>query len=143
MGQVVSRRGERRSLIAAITSKGLDQEQCLMVDGSVNTETFLVYLERVLLPTLEPGKIIIVDNYSVHQSSKVRRLIEAHGCYLINLPPYSPDFNPIEQAFSKVKAYLRKVAARTTERLEKAIATALQAITPQDARGWFRHCGYL
>lgn len=114
-----------------------------MVDGSVNTETFLVYLERVLLPTLEPGKIIIVDNYSVHQSSKVRRLIEAHGCYLINLPPYSPDFNPIEQAFSKVKAYLRKVAARTTERLEKAIATALQAITPQDARGWFRHCGYL
>lgn len=98
---MVSRRGERRSLIAAITSKGLDQEQCLMVDGSVNTETFLVYLERVLLPTLEPGKIIIVDNYSVHQSSKVRRLIEAHGCYLINLPLTHPISTPLSRPSPK------------------------------------------
>jgi transposase len=101
------------------------------------------YLERVLLPTLPTAKLIIVDNYAVHQSYKVRRLIKAHGCYLSYLPPYSPDFNPIEMAFSKLKAYLRKVAARTTEHLENAIVTALQIITPQDAKGWFSHCGYL
>jgi transposase len=96
----------------------------------------------VLAPTLQSGQIVILDTLSVHKSAASRQAIEARGCQLVFLPTYSPDLTPIEQAFSKLKAILRRLAARTREALLDALAVALDAITPEDAHGWFRHAGY-
>ena len=96
----------------------------------------------LLAPSLRPGQIVVLDNLSIHQGARVRQAIEARGCRLLFLPAYSPDFSPIEEAFSKLKAYLRRVGARTHEALQDAIAQALTLITAQDALGWFLHCGY-
>jgi transposase len=95
-----------------------------------------------LVPTLRPGQVVVLDNLSAHKADAIRALIEGAGCTLLFLPPYSPDFAPIEQAFSKLKAALRRAGARTRAALEDAIRAALDAITAADARGWFRHCGY-
>jgi transposase len=103
---------------------------------------FEVYIERVLSPPLKPGQVIMMDNLSAHKGSKVRKLIEAQDCELLYLPPYSPDLNPIEEAFSKIKNLLRKAEARSRAALLEAIGTAISAITDQDARGFFEHCGY-
>ena len=114
----------------------------MTLPGAVDAAAFEVYVRDLLVPTLRPGQVVVLDNLNVHQGVKVRRLIEGAGCRLLFLPPYSPDFAPIELAFSKLKAYLRGVAARTQERLEEAIGTALARLTDADARGWFGHCGY-
>ena len=103
---------------------------------------FLAYLEQVLCPRLRPGQVVIMDNLSVHQVAGVRERIEAVGARLLYLPPYSPDFNPIEPAWSKVKQILRSLKARTADALEAAVAEALAAITPENAIAWFSHCGY-
>ena len=103
---------------------------------------FEAYVERVLCPTLEPGEIVAMDNLSAHKRPRIRELIEAAGCELWYLPAYSPDLNPIEEAFSKLKAHLRRAAARTREALLDAIATALARVTASDAEGYFAHCGY-
>jgi transposase len=103
---------------------------------------FELYVEQVLAPTLQAGQIVIMDNLHAHKSAQVRRTIEAKGCQLLFLPGYSPDLSPIEEAFSKLKTGLRRAGARTREALEEAIAQALLTITPQDAQGWFQHCGY-
>ncbi len=115
----------------------------MAIEGSTTARVFEAYVERFLVANLKEGQVVILDNLGAHKSERVRELIEARGCKLIFLPAYSPDFNPIEQAFSKIKALLKKAAARTREALIEAIAQALRAITVQDIRGWFAHCGYV
>ena len=102
----------------------------------------LAYLEQVLCPQLQSGQVVIMDNLAAHKVAGVRQLIEATGARLLYLPPYSPDFNPIEQAWSKIKQLLRSAKARTADALENAIAKALAAITAENALAWFSHCGY-
>ena len=114
----------------------------LAITGSVDAQVFEAYLERVLLPELCPGRIVVMDNLSTHKTDKVRQLVEGAGCELLYLPPYSPDLNPIEEAFSKIKGILRKAEARTQEALVEALGPALSSVTEEDARGFFKHCGY-
>src|SRR5690606_1260455 len=103
---------------------------------------FDAFVAQVLIPSLHPGQVVIWDNLSVHKSDTAQRLIADAGCHLLWLPPYSPDFAPIEQAFSKLKIVLRRLGARTRKDLDAAITAGLATITATDARGWFAHCGY-
>lgn len=132
--------GKNVTLLASITRKGLGP--CLAVEGATRREVFEAYLEHVLAPTLKPGQIVVMDNLSAHKGERVRELIEQRGCELVYLPPYSPDFNPIEQAFSKVKDLMRRAEARTREALIEAMGVALSAVSARDAQGFFGHCGY-
>jgi transposase len=117
--------------------------QAMILQGSADALAFEIYIEQVLAPSLHSGQTVVMDNLSIHQGTSVRQAIEARGCRLLYLPSYSPDLSPIEEAFSKLKALLRRVGARTQEALRLALAQALEAITAQDAHGWFTHCGYL
>ena len=139
-GQAPRNRGRNTSILAAMSPTGL--VATMTVEGSTNKEVFLTYLENVLCPALRPGQTVIMDNLSVHKNEAVREKIEAAGCRLWFLPAYSPDFNPIEHAFAKLKQCLRKAKARTQETLETAIAAALATITSHDAQGWFKHCEF-
>jgi transposase len=139
-GQAPTNRGKNTTLLAAMTHEGLLTS--MTIEGAANTEAFLLYLDGLLCPALRPGQTVLMDNLQVHKAQAVRQRIEACGCQLVFLPRYSPDFNPIEGAFSKLKAFLRRVQARTREALEAAIGVGLQTITAQDAQGWFNHCGY-
>jgi transposase len=140
VAQAPRNRGPNTTVLAALTTEGL--QASMIVEGAANTEVFLTYLDKVLCPSLQPGKTVVMDNLNVHRAAAVRDRIEARECQLVFLPSYSPDFNPIEEAFSKLKTYLRRAKARTRERLESAIAEGLQRITAQDARHWFTHCGF-
>lgn len=111
-------------------------------DAAVDTGAFLAFVERCLVPTLRPGQVVVMDNLSAHKSPRVAERIEACGARVVYLPPYSPDYNPIEQAISKVKATLRRLAVRTVEGLFEAIGTALRTVTADDAANYARHCGY-
>ena len=133
--------GKNVTLLASITrEEGLGP--CLAVEGSTTREVFETYLEHVLVPTLGPGQVVVMDNLSAHKGGRVKEIIEGRGCELAYLPPYSPDFNPIEQAFAKVKGLMRRVEARTRESLIEAMGRALEAVSAGDARGFFGHCGY-
>ena len=123
-----------------MTAEGMGP--CLAVEGSTNAVVFETYVEKMLAPTLQPGQIVVMGNLSAHKGERVRELVESAGCELLYLPPYSPDFNPIEEAFSKVKGLLRKAGTRSREALVEAMGEALGAVTAQDARGFFTHCGY-
>jgi transposase len=112
------------------------------VEGSTTREVFEAYLEHVLAPTLKPGQVVVMDNLTAHKGERVRELIANRGCELLYLPPYSPDFNPIEEAFAKLKALLRKAEARSREVLLEAMGRALEALTVSDARSFFEHRGY-
>ena len=114
----------------------------MLLEGAVDTAAFAAYIEHCLVPELHPGQIVLMDNLSSHKSPVIAAAIEGAGCRLVFLPPYSPDYSPIEHALSKIKAFLRHRAARTQADLDQAIAAALDAVTAQDARGWFAHCGY-
>jgi transposase len=114
----------------------------MVLDGPMNAAAFLAYVEQVLVPTLTPGDIVVMDNLPAHKPADVRRAIEAAGALLLYLPPYSPDFNPIEMAFAKLKATLKKVAARTVAELWQAIATSLSSFTPAECRNYFAAAGY-
>lgn len=140
LGQAPRNRGRNTSILAAMGPAGL--LATMTVEGSTNVEVFLTYLDQVLCPALRPGQTVVLDNLSVHKNEAVRQRIEAAGCRLWFLPAYSPDFNPIEHAFSKLKRFLRKAKARTQETLEAAIAVGLATITAQDACGWFKHCDF-
>lgn len=140
-GSVPRNRGPNTTLLASLTLAGMGPAMTL--EGAVDTGAFETYIEQVLAPTLRPGDIVVSDNLSAHKSERVRQAIEACGADLWFLPAYSPDLSPIEEAFSKLKALLRRAATRTREALEAAIGVALEAITAQDARGWYAHCGYL
>ena len=128
------------TLITSLTLQGLGES--LILDGSANGELFEIYVEQILAPSLRPGQIVIMDNVSIHKGKKVRQLIEARGCQLLFLPAYSPDLSPIEEAFSKVKAVLRRIGARTREALQAALEYALTTVSASAAAGWFSHCGY-
>jgi transposase len=133
-------RAKNTTLLAAMTLDGLGQT--MAVEGSTDQEVFDTYVERVLAPTLETGQVVILDNLSAHKPARVRELIECRGCQLIYLPSYSPDFNPIEEAFAKIKNILRQAGARTKDALVEVLGEALSAISAQDARGYFEHAGY-
>ena len=114
----------------------------MILEGSANGAAFELYVEQLLAPSLHAGQIVVMDNLRAHKGERVRQIIEAKGCQVLFLPGYSPDFSPIEETFSKLKSYLRRAGARTREELEEAICQSLLTVTAQDARGWFRHCGY-
>ncbi len=128
------------TLLAALGLRGV--RAAMTVEAPTDGDVFLAYVEQVLAPRLEAGEIVVLDNLPAHKVAGVRALIEARGAQLLYLPPYSPDFNPIEQAWSKIKERLRAVKARTLPLLDDAVTAALAAITPDNLVGWFRHCGY-
>jgi transposase len=133
-------RGPNTTLLSSITLRGMGPS--LAVEGATTKVVFETYMERVLAPSLESGQIVVLDNLAAHQGRRVRELVEARGCELLYLPPYSPDYNPIEEAFSKIKAILRKAGARTRGALVEALGTAISAVTAADTRGYFEHGGY-
>ena len=140
-GDVPQRRGPNRTLITALTLDGFGPG--LLLDEAIDRTTFDGYIVHRLAPTLKPGQIVVVDNLKVHYSDRARAAIEAQGAQLWYLPAYSPDLNPIEEAFSKVKAALRTAGPRTLAEHSTAIWAALRTITPHDAAGWVAHAGYL
>ena len=127
-------------MISAIDLFGV--RASMVLDGATDTEAFCVYIEQVLAPALRGGEIVVMDNLQPHKHDRVRRAIEAAGATLVYLPPYSPDFNPIEMIWSKVKRLLRTAAARTVDALHQAFGHAMDAVTPADILGCFHHCGY-
>ncbi len=139
--KVARNRGKNTTLIAPMTLEG-EMGPAMAVEGGTDRHVFEAYVERLLAPTLSEGRIVLLDNLSSHKTDRVRELVEARGAELWFLPSYSPDLNPIEEAFSKVEALLKKAAARTKEALIEAMAEALAAVTPEDVRGWFAHSGY-
>lgn len=134
--------GHRKTttLVAGLRNTGMVAP--LVIDGPINGEWFEAYVGQVLAPTLKPGDIVILDNLSSHKRLAAREIIEAAGARLMFLPPYSPDFNPIEKAFSKLKALLRKAAERTVSGLWDRIGTIVELIDPQEAQNYFASCGY-
>jgi transposase len=138
--EVPRNRGANTTLLASMTLEGMGP--CLAVEGATTARVFEAYVEQVLAPTLRCGQIVVVDNLSAHKGGRARELIEERGCELLYLPPYSPDFNPIEEAFSKIKGALRKAQARTRQALIEALGAAISTVTARDARGFFEHSGY-
>ncbi len=139
-GKVPRNRGKNETLIASITLEGGMGESVAM-EGATDAAAFEAYVEHFLAPTLEEGQVVVLDRLGAHRTERVRELIEARGAELVFLPSYSPDLNPIEEAFSKIKCIVRKAGARTREALVEAIGRALAAVTPEDAAGWFDHAG--
>jgi transposase len=139
--KVPRKRGRNQTLIASITLQGAMCES-LSIEGATDSELFEAYVEQLLAPSLAAGEVVVVDGLGAHRTERVRDLIEERGAELLFLPPYSPDLNPIEEAFSKVKGMVRKANARTRGALDEAIGEALRAVTAEDAAGWFAHCGY-
>ena len=132
--------GENISLLAALGLAGLSAP--MTVAGAVDAAVFRTYVEQVLGPTLRPGDIVVWDNLAVHKVAGIAEAIAARGARREPLPPYSPEFNPIEQCWAKLKTALRQAGARTRRRLDAALKRALKTITPADAQAWFAHCGY-
>jgi transposase len=140
VGRVPQGRWQTTTLIAAIRHDGVAAS--LAFQGATDEAAFLTFVKRVLVPALRPGDIVVLDRLSVHRVRAVARAIRKAGAGVWYLPPYSPDLNPIEQVWAKIKGLLRKAEARTTEALWQAIGQALQAVTAQDCQGCFEHCGY-
>jgi transposase len=132
--------GENKTVIAALTLDGVGA--LMRFDGGMTSARFEGYVRHVLAPTLRPGQVVVADNLRAHHTPGARAAIGARGARFLPLPPYSPDFNPLEHAFSKVKQALRRAEARTDEALRAATWAAFATITPTDAAGWFAHCGY-
>jgi transposase len=128
------------SLVGALGSDGL--RTLMTINGAVDGDAFVAFVEHFLVPNLRPGDIVIWDNLSVHKDPRARAAIERVGAELRFLPPYSPDFNPIELCWSKLKALLRRAAARTRDTLDDAVAVAMGSVTHRDVFGWFTHAGY-
>jgi transposase len=133
-------RGKNTTLLASMTSEGMGPS--MAIEGSTDTLVFETYIEHFLAPVLRLGQVVVMDNLNAHKSERVREIVEEAGCELLYLPAYSPDLNPIEEAFAKIKAILRSAQARTYETLIEAMGTAIPEVTPQDTRGFFEHCGY-
>ena len=128
------------TFVAALRADGLSCP--LVIDGAINGELFVAYVEQQLVPSLRHGDVVVMDNLSSHKRARVRQAIEAAGCTLLFLPPYSPDLNPIELAFAKLKGLLRKAGERTVEGLWSFLGRALDLFTPAECRNYFRHRGY-
>jgi transposase len=140
VGRVPRNHGPNVTLLAALTPAGIGPT--LAITGAVDGAAFATYAERILAPSLRPGQVVVLDNLSAHKSEAARTAVEAAGGRLLFLPPYSPDFNPIELAFAKIKARLRAAAERTPDSLFAATATAIDAVSAADARGFYAHCGF-
>jgi transposase len=128
------------TMIASVRLDG--STACMVVDGATTKDIFEAYIEQILFPTLKAGDIVVLDNLSAHKSQRIRELVETVGAQLWYLPAYSPDLNPIEKMWSKIKSILRTLKARTKATLINAIAQALEQVTANDAKGWFESCGY-
>lgn len=137
---VARNRGKNTTLLSSMSLSGMGPS--MVVEGGTNGAVFEVYLREMLIPALNRGDVVVMDNLSVHKSEKVREMIEGAAAEVLYLPPYSPDFNPIEEAFSKVKNLLRKAGACVREVLVGAIGEALSQVTEEDAQAFFEHCGY-
>jgi transposase len=140
VGPVPQGHWQTTTFVAALRSGGLTAP--MVVDGAINGDLFTAYVAQVLVPTLQPGDVVVMDNLSCHKRSGVREAIEGAGCTPLYLPPYSPDLNPIELAFAKLKALLRKAAQRTVPGLWAFLGQVLDAFAPEECRNYFRHCGY-
>jgi transposase len=141
--QKAPRNWDKNVTLLSSIGKKMGMGASLVVEGSTNGTVFETYLREVLCPTLKKGQVVVMDNLSSHKGERVRELIEGRGCELIYLPSYSsPDFNPIEQAFSKLKSYLREACARSHQTLMEVIGEALRTISASDAESFFDHCGY-
>ncbi len=135
-------RKDRVSLIAATTPNGVMAEQALVIPDTVNKNAFLAFLETTLLPTLTRGSVLVMDNWTVHHGDDVSELVEAHGCELLYLPTYSPDLNPIEHLFAKLKSFIKALRPDTTAALVQAFCQAVKTVTPENVLNSFQHCGY-
>jgi transposase len=138
--EIPRNRGKNTTLLASLHAEGMGPS--MAVEGATTVRVFEAYLERVLAPSLRPGQVVVMDRLGAHRPRRVKELVEHRGCELVYLPSYSPDLNPIEEAFSKVKHIIRKTAARTKEALIEAMGRALAAVHVEDVRGFFVHCGY-
>jgi len=138
--KVPRNRGTNTTVLSSTSLEGMGPS--MAVEGLTTKEVFEAYVEHFLVPALREGQVVVMDNLSAHKGERVRDLIEDKGCALLYLPPYSPDYNPIEEAFSKVKRFLRRLGARTRDALLEAIGTALDEVSAKDAEGFFAHCGY-
>ena len=137
---VPRKRGKNTTLLSSMSLEGMGPS--LAVEGATTARVFETYVEKGLVPSLRSGQIVVMDNLGAHRPKRVRELIEQRDCELIYLPPYSPEYNPIEEAFAKIKSLLRKAAARSKGALIEAIGAALSAVTADDVRGFFEHAGY-
>jgi transposase len=138
--KVPRNRGRNTTLLASLHAGGMGPS--MAVEGGTTSQVFETYVERVLAPALKPGQIVVMDRLGAHRPERIRELIEFKGCELLYLPSYSPDLNPIEEAFAKVKHLLREIGARSKDALIKAMGRALGAVSVQDVCGFFAHCGY-
>lgn len=139
-GSVPRNRGQNITVLAALGASGV--QVAMTLEGAADGLAFEVFIEKFLVPTLRPGQIVVLDNLNVHKNAKARAAVDAAGCRWEFLPPYSPDLNPIELMWSKLKAHLRREGARKRELLETAIGTGLNQVSAQEAQAWFIHCGY-
>lgn len=140
-GKVPRNRGKNQTLIASITIEGGIGE-ALSIKGATDAKLFETYVEEFLAPTLKVGQVVVLDGLGAHRTNRVRELIQERGAELLFLPSYSPELNPIEEAFSKIKNIVRKAGVRTREALDEVMGEALSAVTLEDVAGWFSHCGY-
>ncbi len=138
--EIPRNRGKNTTLLTSIHVEGMGAS--MAVEGATTARVFETYVERVLAPTLSPGQVVVMDKLGAHRPKKIRDLIEERGCELWYLPSYSPDLNPIEEALSKVKHLLRKIAARSKDALIEAMGRALANVSAEEVRGYFVHCGY-
>lgn len=132
--------GQSTSVVSLIGLRGV--ETTMLIEGAVDTLAFDAFGENFVRLCLKAGDVLVLDNLGAHRASRIEQIAASCGAQVIWLPPYSPDFSPIEQMWSKLKTYLRKVKARTKEELDRAVAEGLQLITESDCRSWFKHCGY-
>ena len=133
-------RGTVTTMIGALTLTGL--VAMMTVEGGTDAEVFETFIEKCLVPELHEGNIVVIDNVGAHRTPRVRELIESAGARLVFLPPYSPEFNPIEECWSKVKEFIRALKPRSRTALDFVVALAMREVTPSDAQGWFGHAGY-
>ncbi len=140
LGSVPHDHGPNVTIIGSISLEGVDA--AMSFEGAVNGDIFRVFVQQVLAPTLCEGDVVLMDNLASHKVAGIEEAIQGRGAQLLYLPPYSPDFSPIEECWSKVKAWLKKVEARTIEALYEAIERAFDKVTKSDLAGWFQHCGY-
>ena len=140
-GKVPRNRGKNTTLIASITLEG-GMGESMSIEGATDSEAFEAYVEHFLTPSLCEGQVVVLDRLGAHRTDRVKQLIEGRGADLVFLPSYSPEMNPIEEAFSKIKKLVRKAGARVREELVETIGRALAAVTIEDAAGWFAHAGY-
>jgi transposase len=140
VGSVPQNYGQSLTVLAALDCEGI--RAALLVPGATDRDVFLSFLQQVLGPQLRPGSIVVMDNLAAHKNANVAEALQKRGAQLCYLPPYSPDYNPIEMAWSKVKTFLRGIGARTRRKLSRSLQAALVQVTAQDAEAWFRHCGY-